>query len=113
MAPPARQPICLIFQGCRAATFRFDPITPFFIAAFLWHTPPPVSAEPHFGAWEVLFCPKRQNASQKWRCILGTETPVVAIDSSRDATAPFRSTPGPEPGGEAARQTLYQLPGGV
>jgi len=59
----------------------------------MWHTPPPVSAEPHFGAdigaWEVLFCPKRQDVPQKWRCIYGTETPSNAL---RPETSPAAKT---------------------
>lgn len=44
-----------------------------------WNTPSPAANSDDIGAWNVLFCPKRQDALQKWRCLLRTETPSSAL----------------------------------
>ena len=51
-----------------------------------WNTPSPIADSDDIGAWDVLFCPKRQDALQKWRCILGTEPPSNALSAKASPT---------------------------
>jgi hypothetical protein len=51
-----------------------------------WNTPSPIADSDDIGAWDVLFCPKRQDALQKWRCILGTEPPSNVLSAKASPT---------------------------